>query len=129
MILTPDQTQAKLYKDEIAPNLADGKLLLFAHGFNIHFKTIVPAPGIDVGLAAPKGPGHRVREVFTEGGGIPALIAVHQNPTGTAHDLTLSYLKGIGWDPRRSARKPPLRKKPRPISSASRPCCAAASAR
>jgi len=96
MILTPDQTQAKLYKDEIAPNLADGKLLMFAHGFNIHFKTIVPAPGIDVGLAAPKAPGHRVREVFTEGGGVPGLIAVHQDPTGTAHALTLSYLKGIG---------------------------------
>jgi len=96
MILTPDQTQAKLYKEEIGPNLADGKLLLFAHGFNIHFKTIVPAPGIDVGLAAPKAPGHRVREVFTEGGGVPGLIAIHQNPTGTAHALTLSYLKGIG---------------------------------
>src|SRR5579871_3283138 len=96
MMLTPDQTQAKLYKEEIAPNLSDGKLLLFAHGFNIHFKTILPAAGIDVGLAAPKGPGHRVREVFTEGGGIPGLIAVHQDPTGTAHALTLSYLKGIG---------------------------------
>ena len=65
MVLIPDQTQAKVYAEEIAPNLADGKLLLFAHGFNIHFKTIVPAPGVDVGLAAPKGPGHRVREVFT----------------------------------------------------------------
>src|SRR6201993_2135345 len=96
MILTPDQSQAKLYNDEIAPNLAEGKLLLFAHGFNIHFKTIVPATGINVGLAAPKGPGHRVREVFTEGGGIPGLIAIHQDPTGTAHALTLSYLKGIG---------------------------------
>ncbi len=96
MILTPDQTQAKLYKEEIAPNLSNSKLLLFAHGFNIHFKTIVPASGIDVGLAAPKGPGHRVREVFTEGGGIPGLIAVHQDATGTAHALTLSYLKGIG---------------------------------
>ena len=96
MILIPDQTQAKVYAEEIAPNLADGKLLLFAHGFNIHFKTIVPAPGVDVGLAAPKGPGHRVREVFTEGGGIPGLIAIHQDATGTAHPLTLSYLKGIG---------------------------------
>ncbi len=96
MVLIPDQTQAKVYAEEIAPNLADGKLLLFAHGFNIHFKTILPVPGIDVGLAAPKGPGHRVREVFTEGGGIPGLIATHQNPTGTAHALTLSYLKGIG---------------------------------
>src|SRR6202051_5060831 len=96
MVLVPDHTAAKLYAEEIGPNLSAGKLLLFAHGFNIHFKTILPAPGVDVGLAAPKGPGHRVREVFTEGGGIPGLIAIHQNPTGTAHPLTLSYLKGIG---------------------------------
>jgi ketol-acid reductoisomerase len=96
MILTPDQTQAKLYADEIGPHLRPGKLLLFAHGFNIHFKTIVPAKDIDVGLAAPKAPGHRVREVFIEGGGTPGLIAVHQDATGNAHALTLSYLKGIG---------------------------------
>jgi ketol-acid reductoisomerase len=96
MILTPDQTQAKLYAEEIGPNLAAGKLLMFAHGFNIHFKTIVPAAGIDVGMAAPKAPGHRVREVFTEGGGVPGLIAVHQDATGKAHALSLSYLKGIG---------------------------------
>ena len=69
---------------------------MFAHGFNIHFKTIVPAAGIDVGMAAPKAPGHRVREVFTEGGGVPGLIAVHQDATGNAHALSLSYLKGIG---------------------------------
>ncbi len=96
MILTPDQTQARLYAEEIGPNLSAGKLLLFAHGFNIHFKTIVPAKHLDVGLAAPKGPGHRVREVFVEGGGIPGLIAVGQDATGKAHALTLSYLKGIG---------------------------------
>ena len=96
MILVPDQTQAKLYAEEIGPNLTDGKLVMFAHGFNIHFKTIVPAKGIDVGMAAPKAPGHRVREVFTEGGGVPGLIAVHQDATGNAHALCLSYLKGIG---------------------------------
>jgi ketol-acid reductoisomerase len=96
VILTPDQTQAKLYADEVGPNLKPGSLLLFAHGFNIHFKTIVPAAGIDVGLAAPKAPGHRVREVFTEGGGVPGLIAVFQDATGNAHPLVLSYLKGIG---------------------------------
>ena len=96
MVLVPDQTAAKLYAEEIGPNLAPGKLLMFAHGFNIHFKTIVPAPGIDVGMAAPKAPGHRVREVFTEGGGVPCLIAVHQDSTGKAHALCLSYLKGIG---------------------------------
>jgi len=96
MMLVPDQTQAKLYAEEVGPNLAAGKLLMFAHGFNIHFKTILPAPGIDVGMAAPKAPGHRVREVFTEGGGVPGLIAVHQDATGNAHALCLSYLKGIG---------------------------------
>jgi ketol-acid reductoisomerase len=85
-----------LYNEEIGPNLSTGKLLLFAHGFNIHFKTIAPAAGIDVGMAAPKAPGHRVREVFTEGGGVPGLIAIHQDATSKAHALTLSYLKGIG---------------------------------
>ena len=96
MVLVPDQTAAKLYADEIGPNIKPGALLMFAHGFNIHFKTIVPAAGIDVGMAAPKAPGHRVREVFTEGGGVPCLIAVHQDATGNAHALCLSYLKGIG---------------------------------
>jgi ketol-acid reductoisomerase len=96
MVLVPDQTAAKLYADEIGPNIKPGALLMFAHGFNIHFKTIVPAAGIDVGMAAPKAPGHRVREVFTEGGGVPCLIAVHQDATGNAHELCLSYLKGIG---------------------------------
>ncbi len=96
MILTPDQTQAKLYTEEIAPNIKPGSMLMFAHGFNIHFKTIVPTKNIDVTLAAPKAPGHRVREVFTEGGGVPGLIAVEQDASGHAHALTLSYLKGIG---------------------------------
>src|ERR1700735_1543027 len=76
MILVPDQTQARLYADEIAPNLAAGKLLLFAHGFNIRYNCIVPAKDIDVAMAAPKAPGHRVREVFTEGGGVPGILAV-----------------------------------------------------
>jgi ketol-acid reductoisomerase len=96
MILAPDQIQAKIYAADIEPNLTAGKLLMFAHGFNIHFKTIVPAAGIDVGMAAPKAPGHRVREVFIEGGGVPGLIAVQQDATGNAHALILSYLKGIG---------------------------------
>ncbi|MFZ0337887.1 MAG: ketol-acid reductoisomerase, partial [Terracidiphilus sp.] len=96
MVLVPDQTAAKLYEAEIGPNIKPGTLLMFAHGFNIHFKTIVPAAGIDVGMAAPKAPGHRVREVFAEGGGVPCLIAVHQDATGKAHALCLSYLKGIG---------------------------------
>ena len=96
MVLVPDQTAAKLYAEEIGPNLADGKMLLFAHGFNIHYKTIVPAKGINVGMAAPKAPGHRVRDIFPEGGGVPGLIAVHQDPSGNSHALVLSYLKGIG---------------------------------
>jgi ketol-acid reductoisomerase len=96
MILVPDQTQAKLYAEEIGRNITAGKLLLFAHGFNIRYDCIVPAKDIDVAMAAPKAPGHRVREVFIEGGGVPGLIAVEQDATGTAHTLTLSYLKGIG---------------------------------
>jgi len=90
MMLTPDQTQAKIYAEEVGPQMTAGKLLMFAHGFNIHYKTIVPAKDIDVGMAAPKGPGHRLRELFAEGGGMPGLIAVHQNATGKAHELCLS---------------------------------------
>jgi len=96
MILIPDQLQAKVYAEEIAPNLTAGKTLMFAHGFNIHYKTIIPAADIDVSMAAPKAPGHRVRDIFPEGGGVPGLIAVHQDATGKAHALALSYLKGIG---------------------------------
>jgi ketol-acid reductoisomerase len=96
MILTPDQSQAKLYAAEIAPGLTAGKTLMFAHGFNINYKTIVPPKDVDVSMAAPKAPGHRVREVFTEGGGTPGLIAVQQDATGHAHAQALSYLKGIG---------------------------------
>ena len=96
MILTPDQTQAKLYAEEIGPNITAGKLLMFAHGFNIRYGTITPSKDIDVALAAPKAPGHRVREVFTEGGGVPGLIAVEQDATGNAHALALSYSKAIG---------------------------------
>ena len=96
MNLTPDQTAAKVYHADIEPNLAPGKTLMFAHGFNIRFRTITPPPTVDVSLVAPKGPGHRVREVFTEGGGIPALVAVEQNASGHALALALSYAKGIG---------------------------------
>jgi ketol-acid reductoisomerase len=96
MVLVPDTTAAKLYKDAIEPNLAAGKLLLFAHGFNIRFGTIVPRADVDVAMVAPKAPGHRVRELYVEGAGTPALIAIHQDATGKAKDLTLSYAKGIG---------------------------------
>jgi ketol-acid reductoisomerase len=96
MILTPDHSQGELYSQEIAPQLKAGKTLMFAHGFNIRFGTITPPKDIDVSLAAPKAPGHRVREVFTEGGGTPGLVAVHQNASGKALELALSYAKAIG---------------------------------
>jgi ketol-acid reductoisomerase len=96
MILVPDQTQAQVYTKEIAQHLTKGKLLLFAHGFNIHFGFIKPPADIDVALVAPKAPGHRVREVFTEGGGVPGLIAIQQDASGTAQPLALSYARGIG---------------------------------
>ena len=83
-------------KDAIEPNLAPGNLLLFAHGFNIRFGTIAPRPDVDVAMVAPKAPGHRVRELYIEGAGTPALIAVHQDATGQAKELTLAYAKGIG---------------------------------
>lgn len=95
-ILLPDQTQASVYKNEIAPYLTSGKVLMFAHGFNIHFFQIVPPKDVDVIMVAPKGPGHLVRRVYTEGGGVPALIAVHQDASGKAKDIALAYAKGIG---------------------------------
>jgi len=96
MVLTPDTTQAALYRSAIAPNLKPGATLMFAHGFNIRFGTIVPPAGVDVSMIAPKSPGHRVRELYQEGGGTPALLAIHQNASGRARALALSYAKGIG---------------------------------
>src|ERR1700757_1868078 len=96
MILVPDTKQPKLYRDAIEPNLKQGKTLMFAHGFNIRFGTIKPPAAVDVSMIAPKAPGHRVREVFTEGGGTPALLAVEQDASGSAKALALSYAKGIG---------------------------------
>ena len=96
MNLTPDQTAAKVYHADIAPNMKPNVTLMFAHGFNIRFRTITPPLTADVSLVAPKGPGHRVREVFTEGGGIPALVAVEQDASGNALALALSYAKAIG---------------------------------
>jgi ketol-acid reductoisomerase len=96
MNLTPDQTAAKVYHAEIAPNMKPNVTLMFAHGFNIRFRTITPPATVDVSLVAPKAPGHRVREVFTEGGGVPALVGVEQDASGTALALALSYAKGIG---------------------------------
>src|SRR3984893_17361023 len=96
MILVPDTTQPELYKREITPHLALGKTLMFAHGFNIRFGTIQPPANIDVSMLAPKSPGHRVREVYIEGGGTPALLAVHQDASRSAKELALSYARGLG---------------------------------
>jgi ketol-acid reductoisomerase len=96
MVLVPDTKQQKLYNEAIAPNLKPGKTLMFAHGFNIRFGTIKPPSSVDVSMVAPKAPGHRVREVFTEGGGTPGLLAIEQDATGSAKALALSYARGIG---------------------------------
>jgi ketol-acid reductoisomerase len=96
MVLLPDTTQAKAYEQEVAPNLKDGAMLMFAHGFNIHFGTISPPAGVDVTMIAPKGPGHLVRRTYEQGIGTPALIAVHQDATGTALVRALAYAAGIG---------------------------------
>lgn len=96
MILVPDQVQASVYQNSIKPNLKDGDILMFAHGFNIHFKQIVPPQYVDVIMVAPKGPGHTVRSQYNEGKGVPSLIAVHQDSTGKAKEYALAYAKGIG---------------------------------
>ena len=96
VILIPDTAQPGVYQREIAPHLSAGKTLMFAHGFNIRFGTITPPAGVDVSMIAPKSPGHRVRELYVEGGGTPALLAVHQDASGRAHAFALSYGKAIG---------------------------------
>jgi len=96
MILLPDEKQAEVWEAEIADGIAPGNLLLFAHGFAIHFEQIVPPAGVDVGMVAPKGPGHLVRRQYEEGRGVPCLMAVQQDATGNAHDLVLAYAAGIG---------------------------------
>jgi ketol-acid reductoisomerase len=96
MILLPDEKQAQIWREEIADGIADGNLLMFAHGFAINFGQIEPPPGVDVGMVAPKGPGHLVRRQYEEGRGVPCLMAVHQDATGNAQDLVLAYASGIG---------------------------------
>lgn len=96
MVLIPDQFQGTVFKESIAPNLEAGNALMFAHGFNVHFNEIVPPEDVDVFMVAPKGPGHLVRRVYTEGSGVPCLIAVHQDATGSAKDVALAYAKAIG---------------------------------
>ena len=96
MVLIPDHLQREVYEKAIAPGLAEGKMLMFAHGFNIHFQQIDPPPFVDVTMVAPKGPGHLVRRVYEEGGGVPCLLAVHQDASEVARQLALAYAKGIG---------------------------------
>jgi ketol-acid reductoisomerase len=96
MVLVPDTKQAAIYKESIEPNLSEGKTLMFGHGFNIRFGQIVPPSNVDVSMIAPKSPGHRVREVYVEGVGTPALLAVEQDASGTAKAFALAYAKGLG---------------------------------
>lgn len=96
MVLIPDQHQGEVYRESIAPNLEPGNALMFAHGFNIHFGQIVPPEGVDVFMVAPKGPGHLVRRVFTEGSGVPCLFAVYRDASGSAKETALAYAKAIG---------------------------------
>src|SRR5580658_8635247 len=96
MMVTPDELQADIYRDELAKNMKQGAALLFAHGFNVHFKLIEPRPDLDVLMVAPKGPGHTVRGEYLKGGGVPCLIAVHQDASGNAQDLGLAYASAIG---------------------------------
>ena len=96
MMLTPDELQADIYRDELAANMREGAALMFAHGFNIHFRLIEPRPDLDVLMVAPKGPGHLVRGEYVKGGGVPCLVAIHQDASGGALDLGLAYASAIG---------------------------------
>ena len=96
MMLTPDELQADIYKDHLAANMKQGAALMFAHGLNVHFNLIEPRADLDVGMVAPKGPGHTVRGEYLKGGGVPCLLAVHQDKSGNAHDLFLSYASAVG---------------------------------
>jgi ketol-acid reductoisomerase len=96
MMVTPDELQADIYKDDLVKNMKQGAALLFAHGFNVHFRLIEPRKDLDILMVAPKGPGHTVRSEYQKGGGVPCLIAVHQDASGNAHDLGLAYASAIG---------------------------------
>ena len=96
MMLIPDTSQAQVYQESIEPHLMPGKTIMFAHGFNIHYKTIVPPEAVDVSMVAPKAPGHRMREVFTRGSGVPGLLAIHQDVSGQARGIGLAYARGVG---------------------------------
>jgi len=96
MMLIPDTSMAEVYKQSVQPHLMPGKTLMFAHGFNIHYQTIVPPDTVDVSMVAPKAPGHRMREVFARGSGVPGLLAIHQDVSGKARDIGLAYARGVG---------------------------------
>jgi len=96
MMLIPDHLQAEVYRESIAPHLLPGKTLMFAHGFNIHYDSIRPPESVDVSMVAPKAPGHRMREVYTRGSGVPGLLAVHQDASGNAHAIGMAYARGTG---------------------------------
>jgi len=96
MMLVPDTIQGRVYRESIQAHMKPGKTLMFAHGFNIHYKQIQPPPTIDVSMVAPKAPGHRMREIFTQGSGVPALLAVHQDASGNAWQVGLAYARGVG---------------------------------
>ncbi len=96
MVLVPDELHRQVWEGEIADGIAEGKMVLFGHGFSVHYGEVEPPPGVDVALVAPKGPGHLVRRQFKEGSGVPGLLAVQQDATGNAHALALAYAKGIG---------------------------------
>ena len=116
---------ADIYKESVSPVLTEGKYLAFAHGFNIHFKQIVPPADVNVFMIAPKGPGHTVRSEYVEGHGVPALVAVHQDPSGDTLDVALAYALGIGGARAAFWRRPSAVRR-RPISSGNRPFSAAA---
>lgn len=124
-ILTQDDLQANIYKNDIVSNLKGGKALMFSHGFNIHFGQIIPPADVDVFMIAPKSPGHLVRATYVEGKGVPALVAIHQNATGNALKIALAYGKAMG-PPAPVFWKPLSRKKPKPTSLANKWSFAAA---
>ena len=125
MMLINDEVQADVYKKDIAPYLEEGNALAFAHGFNIRYKQIVPPAGVDVFMAAPKGPGHTVRSTYVSGKGVPCLVAVEQNATGRAYEIALAYIAGIGGA-RAGIMETTFHDETETTSSASRPSCAAA---
>ena len=96
MMLVPDHSMSTVYKESVQPELTSGKTLMFAHGFNIHYQTILPPKTVDVSMVAPKAPGHRVREVFQKQAGVPGLLAIHQDVSGMAHEIGMAYAKGVG---------------------------------